>query len=219
MSDAVVVKQRSGPTAERLIEETLALIAERGGSQDVKLREVARRVGWAHTHVYNYFASFEDLLWEAFRRTLRLYAEHIVRDLDDSLRPADYFRRLVTNLASFPQENPGLYRFIGSDPIDVERIPGDILDTVSTVKKWLFDAFQALCGPTVNPTDAAEFCNITYGYIDGEMFNYINGRVVPGEDIPGRIVTNSVRLLSLLVGDAVEEAQTPGSYPTLTLEN
>jgi len=219
MSGAVVVKQRSGPTAERLIEETLALIAERGGSQDVKLREVSRRVGCAHTNVYNYFASFDDLVWEAFRRTLRLYAEHIVRDLDDSLRPADYFRRLVTNLASFPQENPSLYRFIGSDPIDVERIPGDILDTVSTVKKWLFDVFQVLCGPTVNPTDAAEFCNITYGYIDGEMFNYINGRVVPGEDIPGRIVANSVRLLRLLVGDAVEEAQTPGSYPALTLEN
>lgn len=215
----MVEKQRSGPTAERLIEATLALIAERGGSQSVKLREVSRRVGCAHTNVYNYFASFEDLLWEAFRRTLRLYAEHIVTDLDDSLRPADYFRRLVTNLASFPQENPGLYRFIGSDPIDVDNIPGDILDTVSTVKTFLFDAFQALCGPTVNPTDAAEFCNITYGYIDGEVFNYINGRIVRGEDIPGRIVANSVRLLRLLVGEALEEAQTPGGYPALTLEN
>ncbi len=49
----MVVKQRSGSTAERLIEETLALIAERGGSQDVKLREVSRRVGCAHTNVYN----------------------------------------------------------------------------------------------------------------------------------------------------------------------
>ena len=208
-------------TADRLVDATVDLIAERGGSQDVNLREIARRVGCAHTNVYNYFTSFDDLLWAAFRRTLRRYAERIVDGLDDSMTQLEYFRRLVTNLATFPQENPGLYRFIGSDPIDVDAIPEDILATVSRVKDWLFEAFVAVSGSRIGPHEAQDFCNITYGYIDGETFNYINGRVVPGEDIPGRIVKNSVRLFTVLTrAESGQAEKTPrDGYPELQLED
>ena len=210
-------RKRSGPTAERFVAVTVDLIAEQGGSQSVNLREVSRRVGCAHTNVYNYFDSFDDLLWEAFRRTLVRYSDAIVAGLDDALPPREYFRRLVTNLASFPLENPGLYRFIGSDPIDVEAIPEDVLATVTRVKTWLFAAFTALVGPG---RDAEDFCNITYGYIDGETFNVINGRVVPGEDIAGRIVANALRLYELFAANG--DGTTPGEkrrYPTLTLQD
>ena len=209
----MVKRKRTGPTAERFVEATLDLIAENGGSHDVNLRAVARRVGHAHTNAYNYFESFEDLLWEAFRRVLVGYADAIVTGLDDSLSPRDYFERLVTNLASYPAKNPGLYRFIGSDPIDPDSIPADVLATVSIVKSWLLDAFRALSGPGVTSRDAEDFCNITYGYIDGETFNYINARVVPGEDIPSRIVENSLRLFDLLARDD----GSPRIYPKLAL--
>lgn len=211
----MVKTQRTGPTAARFVEETVALIAEKGGSRDVNLREVSRRVGCAHTNVYNYFASFDDLLWEAFRRVLRAYGDAMTRGLDESLTPIDYFRQLVTNLASFPQENPGLYRFIGSDPLDVEDIPGDILATVTHLKTWMLDTFKAVSEGRLSDEEAEEFCNITYAYVDGETFNLINGRVVPGEDIPSRIVENAVRLFRVLTHYDPARPERPMDYPQL----
>jgi AcrR family transcriptional regulator len=192
------------PAAERFVEEMLGLVAEKGGSRDVKLREVSRRVGCAHTNVYNYFTSFADLRWAAFLRTLRLYEAAIVDGLDDSLPSLDYLRRLVTNLVAFPEENPGLYRFIGSDPIDFDAMPAEIVDTVVTMKRWLVDAFVA-CAPEAVATEAEEACTIVHAYIDGETLNLINGRVVPGEDVEGRIVDNSLRLFELLTEPRVLE--------------
>jgi AcrR family transcriptional regulator len=200
-ASAVTKRTRTGPTAERFVEETLSLIAERGGSHGVNLREVSRRVGCAHTNVYNYYASFDDLLWAAFRRTLRIYGEYLVNDLHDSLQPLEYFRRLVSNLVAFPLQNPGLYRFIASDPIDVEQIPRDVLETVSRMKRWLFETLEA-CAAGVGASEAEESGNIILAYIDGETLNLINGRVIAGEDVRGRVVDNALRLFALLTRDA-----------------
>jgi AcrR family transcriptional regulator len=219
----VTKRVRTGPTAERFVEETLSLIAERGGSHDVNLREVSRRVGCAHTNVYNYYASFDDLLWTAFRRTLRIYGEYLVNDLDDSLLSLEYFRRLVSNLAAFPLQNPGLYRFIASDPIDVEQIPDDVLEMVAGMKRWLFDAIKA-CGAQLGTNEAEVAGNIILAYVDGETFNLINGRVLPGEDVAGRVVDNALHLFALFTRDAGIELEREGAgqdrpvFPRLSLE-
>ena len=205
-------RQTTGPTAERFIDETIALIAETGGAKGVNLREISRRIGCAHTNVYNYFASLDELLWVAFHDTVWLYGAHLGTGLDASLGPRDYFRRLVTNLATFPQENPGLYRFIGSDPIDIDAIPSDVLESVAILKGWLVDVFKALASSVMSEAEAEELCNITYGYIDGETLNLINGRVVPGEEIGERIVSNAMRLFDTFVG---EHVAAPASYPEL----
>ena len=217
----MTTQKRTGPTSERLVDETLTLIADRGGSRDVNLREVSRRVGCAHTNAYNYFASFGALLWEAFRRVLGEYGTFLTRDLDDSLAPEDYLRRIVTNLATFPLEHPGWYRFIGSDPLDMERIPADVLGTVTHMKQWLFDVFGA-CTPEVPDDVARDAANVVLAYIDGETFNLINGRAVPGEDIGGRVVGNAMRLIKVLVNEDGTKsggfARTPHSYLRLALE-
>lgn len=185
------------PTAERFIDTTLELIAEKGGSQGVNLREVARRMGCAHTNVYNYFDSFDDLLWSAFRRVLDDYGAHWMYGLDEAQTPDNHLILLVTNLVTYPQRNPGLYRFIGSDPISAGEFPADILATVVEMKQQLFAAFRH-CAPEVDHAVVDEACDIVYAYIDGETFNLINQRVVPGEDVAGRIVDNAIRLFHLL---------------------
>lgn len=196
-------------TADRFVIETLELISERGGSHDVNLREVSRRIGCAHTNAYNYFASFEDLMWAAFRRGLRHYGDYLDHDLDDGLAPDEYLRRLVTNLAAYPEVEPGLYRFIGSDPIDLERIPPDILESVARMKQWAFDTFRACVPALGNGTSADAGCNIVLAYIDGETLNLINGRVVPGEDVRGRVVENALHLFACLTPSQAGEHVSP----------
>ncbi len=185
------------PTADRFIDTTLELIAEKGGSQDVNLREVARRMGCAHTNVYNYFSSFGDLLWASFRRVLDDYEAHLFSEVDDSLSGEELLRRVITRLVAYPQLHPGWYRFIGSDPISAGDFPTDILQRVVDMKQQLFATFRR-CAPDTDPAVADEACNIIYAYIDGETFNLINERVVPGEDVAGRIVNNSLHLFEVL---------------------
>lgn len=191
-----MVKQASGGvTADRYLEETLALIAEKGGSQGVSLREISRRIGCAHTNVYNYYAGLDDLLWAAFRQVLDDYGAFLFGGLEDTPNPTESLHRLVRNLVAYPQQNPGWYRFIGSDPL--AEIPADILDTVVDMKQRLLAAFRR-GAPDRDAATVDEAANMVYAYIDGETFNLINERVVPGEDIGGRIVGNALRLFDLL---------------------
>lgn len=219
----MATRNTRGPTAERFVETALTLIADEGGSQKVNLRQISRRMGCAHTNVYNYFASYDDLLWAAFHRTLRIYGTFLVHNLDDSLEPQEYIRRLVSNLAAFPEENPGLYRFIASDPIALDQVPDNILDTVSTMKVWLSEVLQSVVASDIDRAEAESVSNIVLAYIDGETLNLINDRVVPGEDVRGRIVDNALRLFRVLSEDAnnasraLAHERVPHPYPVLNL--
>jgi AcrR family transcriptional regulator len=214
---------RTGPTADRFVETTLDLITEEGGAGPVNLRQVSRRMGCAHTNLYNYFPGFQDLLWAAFRRTLSIYGAWLTQELDDSLEPQEYLRRVLVNLASFPQTHPGLYRFIASDRLPMSEIPEDILDTVSRMKQWLSETLRAVSGSELDPEEAAAIADMVLAYVDGETLNLINERVVPGEDVHSRIVGNALRIYRLLVLDATDGRPStdrlgpPPSYPRLEL--
>jgi AcrR family transcriptional regulator len=199
---------RKGGTEQRLVEATLELIAQEGGSLEVNLRGISRRVGCAHTNVYNYFDSYQDLLWAAFRRALRIYGEHLTRGLAADMPASLYLETTISNLAAFPQQSPGLYRFIGSDPIEPGTIPADVMGTVVAMKRWFSSVVEAAADPSVDPASAREAADIMLAYVDGETLNLINGRAVPGEDLGGRIVRNTLRLFELLAGGGAERRGT-----------
>ena len=194
----MVKKKRTGPTAERYIETTLELVIEQGGSSHVNLREISRRIGCAHTNVYNYFESREDLLWHAMRRVLQQYGDAMTSGLDETESPSSNFRRLMRNLVEWSVNNPGMHRFISSDPIKPEEIPQDIVENVSILKSWLTQMLKTIADNRLDGEELRDLVDIMLGYLDGEVFNLINGRVLPGEDIAGRVIHNLERLFSLL---------------------
>lgn len=194
----MVKKKRTGPTAERYIETTLELVVEQGGSTQVNLREISRRIGCAHTNAYNYFESREDLLWHVLRRALQQYGDAITSGLDGNKSPSSNFRRLMRNLVEWSINNPGLHRFISSDPIKPEDIPQDIIENVSTMKGWITKMLRAFADNQIDGERLRDLVDIMLGYLDGEVFNLINGRVLPDEDIAGRVINNLERLFSLL---------------------
>lgn len=214
----MVQKNRSGPTADRYIEATLALIAERGGSTQVNLREISRRIGCAHTNAYNYFEDLEDLLLHALRLVIRQYGEAITSGLDSNLSGHAFFRRMVRNMIEWSIQNPGLHRFISSDPLDPEQLPTDIIETVVLIKKWVAQVLEVLAGGRLNEQGLTRMVDVILGYLDGEVFNLINGRFLPGEDIAGRVIDNIERLFELLTANhhdglvLSEYAIEPGSF-------
>jgi AcrR family transcriptional regulator len=219
-------RRAQGFTAERYINATLALIAESGSSRNLNLREISRRIGCAHTNTYNYFSSREDLMWAAFRKALRIFAAAMTKDLDDTLSGHAYFRQLFRNMIEWPLENKGLYRFISSDPLHPEQIPQDIIDTVSGMKRWLFETFRILCGDQMIGEHVTRLGDILLAYLDGEVLILINGRVLPEEDIAGRVLDNLERMFTLLSaetcdGIVLKTAHAESGairFPTLDLE-
>jgi hypothetical protein len=94
----------------------------------------------------------------------------------------------------------------------VHRIPNDILETVTRMKKWFIELVTILSGSRIGLKEAADVANILLAYVDGETLNVINGRVLPGEDIRGRVVNNSMRLFRLLTAtrnDGIELRREP----------
>ncbi len=209
----MVKKKRTGPTAERYIETTLELVIEQGGSSQVNLREISRRIGCAHTNAYNYFESREDLLWHSLRRVLQQYGEAMTCGLDETEPPSSNFRRLMRNLVEWSVNNPGLHRFISSDPFKPEEIPQDIVDNVSTLKSWFTQMLKAFADNQIDAERLRDLADIMLGYLDGEVFNLINGRVLPGEDIAGRVINNLERLFSLLTAKHHDGIVLPEKLP------
>jgi AcrR family transcriptional regulator len=187
-----------GPSRDRFIDETMALVAEKGGFGEVNLREISRRVGCAHTNVYNYFANLEDLMWAAFDRTLDRYADALTRGLDTSKSPLRCFRALIGNMISFAVDNPGLYRFISSDPINPQTIPRNSIDKVIALKAYFIEVIHLLGEEKMTRRRAGDVGNMLLAYLDGETLNYINGRILPDEDILGRTKKNGEKLFTLL---------------------
>ena len=213
----MVKKNRSGPTAERYIEATLTLIAEQGSSAQVNLREISRRIGCAHTNVYNYFEGREDLLLHALRRAIRQYGDAITTGLDGTLSGHAFFRRMIRNMIEWSIQNPGLHRFISSDPIDPEQLPRDIIGTVTLMKKWIAQVLEVLACGRLDEKGLTRMVDVVLGYLDGEVFNLINGRFLPGENIAGRVIDNIECLFELLTSNhhngliLSEHAHEPGN--------
>jgi len=107
------------PTASRLVENAVALIEESGGSKGVNLRMIAKRVGCAHTNVYNYFDSFEDLLWGAFLAILKRWVEFTRARVGAQVDQPGLLRAFVQTQVAFAVEHPGWYRFVW-----LEKLPG-----------------------------------------------------------------------------------------------
>ena len=216
----MVRKNRKGSAANKYIDGMLDLIRERGGSHGVTLREVSKRLGYAHTNAYNYFTDLQDLMWATLRRALLIYAKAIVLGLEDDLPPREYLRRMLSNYAEFGIKHPGLYRLISSDPIVPEEIPGDIIGFVSELKSFMVAVVGAVGGDSITSTQAGEITDILISYLDGEALAFINGRILPGEDFSGRAAPNAMRIVQLMLADAhegfdLETVDRPDSYPVL----
>jgi hypothetical protein len=119
----------------------------------------------------------------------------------------------MRNLVEWSVNNPGLHRFISSDPFKPEEIPRDIIENVSTMKSWFARMLKAFADNQIDGERLRDLVDIMLGYLDGEVFNLINGRVLPGEDIAGRVINNLERLFSLLTAKQHDGIVLPEQLP------
>lgn len=184
-------------TYNKYIEAMLELISEKGGLTDVNLRMVSKRIGCAHTNAYNYFDGYNGLIFAAYDRALVLYGLSVVEGLDEIEDGGQYFLTFIKNIITFALENPGYYRFIGSDSFDIGSLSMETIQKAIELKTFFLDVFYSITEPVLDKEEADEDANILMSYIDGELFNIINMRAFPDDDTRNRIIKNTIKLVKL----------------------
>lgn len=183
-----------------VIETALQLIDEKGGIKDVNLREIAKTLGCAHTNLYNYFSSLDEIFWEALGQALlhmmKYSEDHSVQNLESK----DEFYLFLTNYIEFSLDHPGWYRLIWLEPIG-----GSPSEKVMMImQKPSEDFIQEIIHVSNNELSLEEadtIGDILHGYLHGELCKYINKRSVMNDknEIIRKMLINLKFLINTLM--------------------
>ncbi len=160
------------------LEQALRLIDERGGSQGVNLREVARALGRAHTNAYNYFHDLPDLLGQALAEILeRQFAETGRALAKAGPGAARRLERLVQSQVDFALAHPGWYRFAWLEPLDGPP-PARAEEVMRLAGEELTRLFEALSQGTRTQAQARRAAGDFHDWLHGALSKVLTGRVV-----------------------------------------
>lgn len=192
---------------DAFISAALEMLDEGTALRDLNLRKVARRIGFAHTNAYNYFGSFEELLWWSLREAL----ERMIAFAAGDERAGDERAAAVTNettasgggnlmegYVDFALQHPAWYRLIWVEPLSGEP-PLEVAEYLE-VPSRLYTGWLAACtGMEKSDAELAAGGRILHGYVHGELAAISSGRVRSNpENMRTELLTHTARLFDLL---------------------
>ncbi len=170
---------KKGITKEQAIDVALELMKDKEDIRNVNLREIARSIGCAHTNLYNYFKSLDDLLWEAHMEILRRFSWNLEKHLvtiDDNEKKLDCF---FNEFLDFALNNRGWFRLAWVEVIRGERPKIDEAITSGTVDNLveiIENIWVELYGEGCEKNKIRNALHIVHSYIHGELSIYIAQR-------------------------------------------
>jgi AcrR family transcriptional regulator len=194
---------------EKILEVVLQMIEEKEDVRQINLRQVAKRAGCAHTNIYNYFKTTEEMLWQAAIPAMQLIKTQTTDRLkmlpfgDDKTRLHAVFSVFI----EFALMHPGIFRFIWlakapdtvTPPAELhillEQCWMDFLKAVFTTESCLSSEEQNNIG------------QILFAYLQGEIIKLINKRYLTGSEaqIIEKTCDDGYLLYELLKNNIVEE--------------
>ena len=189
-------------TRELIVDTALALINEEGSSSRVNLREIARRLGCAHTNIYNYYPSLDELLWDAHGAALRRMTEAVTSaslkgELEKSLQA------FYSAYAGFYLSNRGWFSLLWQDPLAGERPERHRSEAEEMVRRLVDHLADAYRG-TIEWKVLHDVLHRVHCYLHGEVSIFIHGRGLIKDDAKFRayVIAQCVRMTVLFTDDA-----------------
>ena len=184
---------------EIILETTLSLIDKNEGIKNVTLRDIAKKVGCAHTNLYNYFSSLDEIFWEALGKVLIIMMDCSSNGLSNKKDDEEKFFLILSNLIDFSMEHPGWYRFIW-----FESIGGNPSHEVTKILKKPGEGFSDLIkvnNKNISSEKASYIGSILHSYLHGELCKWINNRsfINTIEETKAIILSNLKYLYKLLI--------------------
>lgn len=189
---------RKSLSEDRILEQTLDLIDEKGGVSGTNFREIARRLGCAHTSLYNFYGSFSDLLMAALNEIRSRMGAYAATNMKEQNQPYG-FLGYVGAVIDFNLEHMGWYRFLWMDshPWEMEAV----VSKEDRPDRMFSKELMALSGGTLDEPGALRLQGILHGYYHGELMKYINGRsaIESKEDLKETIMENLKNMCDVLM--------------------
>ncbi len=166
-----------GLSKQRVIETALKLIDETGTK--INFRDIARELNCAHTNLYNYFDSFDALLWEAQEAIMRQLQSSIddntARETEPETKLAAFFHSFV----DFYLKHKGWFYLSWFEPLRSPR-PKTHYDlavsTVNAMLNTLKDISRQMNHSPVSEDEMKFYLHNVHSYIIGELSIFFSGR-------------------------------------------
>ena len=182
------------PAAIRLVDLTLDLIESRGGLRQVNLREVARLAKCSHANLYNYFSSFEVLLWATLDRAIERLVAHTETAMRGQARPEGMFRIFVSSQIDFAVLHPGTYRLIWLETLSGSPPPAVAL-RIQRTPILFAETLRKTMAPSAPPATVERAARIIHSYLHGEICKLVCARMIEPLDQSNKADLDHVRNL------------------------
>lgn len=193
---------KKGLSKELIIDAALALADSQPSMRAAGFRDIARRLGCAHTNLYNYFESYDALLWAAQEEILRRLHQAVM----EKLRQSEGFSAALESFFGAMLEtyltHPGWFHLVWFEHLQTPRPQSHYELTVNTLDAMvaaLATVFER-AGQHVDAQDMRRHLHNVHAYIHGELSIFLAGRGLIRDEAPFReyVVQQAARLLSLL---------------------
>ena len=166
-------------TKEQIINTALELMRDKNDLSSLNLREIARLLGCAHTNLYNYFPSYNDLLWETHAALQDVFTKLLTEKLGLKSEIESRLFLFFKIIVDIYIDNKGWFRLAWHEIIGGERSVRDI-KAVEKVNNMLvqdlYNLWKELTGKSPKIENVRRGLHNTHCYIVGEISNYLSGR-------------------------------------------
>jgi len=201
MNGAVRMKNNKNTVSKEIIlESTLRLIDENGGIKNVTLRDIAKSIGCAHTNLYNYFTSLDEIFWQALGKVLLMMMNYCSTELNTEVDEEENFHCILSNLIDFSMNHPGWYKLIWLESIGGTPSP-EVVKILYTPSQKFTEEIVNASKNEITQEKAFSVGNILTCYLHGELCIWINNRslISSKEETKIRILSNLKQLYKSLI--------------------
>jgi AcrR family transcriptional regulator len=186
---------------QKIIDVTLYAIDEIKDYEPLNMREIARRVGCAHTNLYNYFPDFESLLWSSIEALLKQMQDFVFNDnngINQSIDLTLIF--FFTRFTSFYLDHPGWFRLIWYKRMQTPRPKEHFEATVHLVDLMVETLVQATEGG-MSREKGRYILHQVHCYLHGEISIFLAGKglIMQEDEFRRYIVMEAVKMTKLYI--------------------
>ncbi len=206
----------SRPITREMITETAALLIEETGDKNsASLREIAKRLGCAHTNLYNYYGSLTEILWDVAAWILKRMmhdtrGEHLSADASKDVSEEDLLGIFLA-FFDFSVDHPGWYRFLWLEKQEGTPTP-EAAKVLSEAMGSIYGTLGKLAGGVFSPDKVQQYSDILFCYTYGEITSWLHNRRSheSRDEMKARLTVNLKLLYSLFLKENIFEQNTHG---------
>lgn len=162
---------------EVIIEATLLLIEEKGNISKVNFREIGRSLGCAHTSLYNFFPSYNELLFAAAQTLMARMRDSLQSEALESIKKGTFNSMILAYINSvvlYALNHRGWYTFLWFEFVEIDLT--SLFENQPRPEKLLLPIYLKEYKQPISNADATMKLQIGHGFVHGELSKFLSNR-------------------------------------------